>query len=112
MTGRLDFDADCNALGLPISGQTPAARHASFTGARKASQDRPTLALAYLALLRQAGAEGLSDMQAASALGRPLSSMCSTRNGLGDLVVASGHFEVSEWGTKRARWRLKRADEA
>ena len=100
MTGRFDWSADVN---LPVSGLVPEARHGSATGAQVAARTRGALAVAYLDLLAVSGP--LSDPEAASALGRALASICSTRNGLGVLVVASGTFEETPWGTKRCRWR-------
>lgn len=95
-----DWSSDVN---LPIAGRTPRARHASATGAQKAATDRGALSLAYIALLRSVGP--LSDHQAAKALGRQVSSVNSTRNGLGDLIEDSGEYETSEYGTKRTKWK-------
>lgn len=100
-----DFSLDVN---LPVVGKSPRARHASSTGAQRAAKDRGALALQYLELLKHAGDQGLSDFEAAKALGRQISSMCSTRNGLGDLVIASGSFEDSEFGTRRCRYTVRR----
>ena len=90
---------------LPVNGRTPRAKHASSSGARRAAQDRPSLTLAYIALLKACGP--LSDYQAAKALGRMVSSINSTRNGLGDLIEESGKYEVSEFGTKRQKYQVK-----
>src|SRR5688572_33067214 len=100
MQPSLDWSSDVN---LPVSGRTPAARHAGSSGAQRAAKDRPMLAVAYLELLKSAGSQGLSDFEAAKALGRQVSSLNSTRNGLGDLVVPSGSFQVSEFNTRRCR---------
>jgi hypothetical protein len=91
---------------LPVSGETPIAQHCSSYGAQVAARSRGALATAYLQLLASAGHEGLSDDEAANALGRRLSSINSTRNGLGDLIVPSGSVEKTEFGTRRARWTL------
>lgn len=98
----LDWSADVT---LPVAGRSPQARHASATGAQRAVKDRGALAVAYLELLKTAGP--LSDPQAAHALGRQISSICSTRNGLGDLVVESGEYEITAWNTKRVKWRAR-----
>ena len=90
---------------LPVSGKTPRARHASHSGALRASKDRGEVSTAYLNLLRTAGP--MSDHAAAKALGRTLSTVNSVRNGLGDLVVDSGEYESSEWGTRRTRWTVR-----
>lgn len=104
--GRIDWDA---SVSLPIAGRTPATRHASATGAQAAAPSRGRLSVAYLELLRVAGP--LSDHAAAKALGCCLSSVNSTRNGLGGLVEPSGEFESSEFGTRRVRWRRATAAE-
>ena len=99
-------------VSLPVSGRSPAARHASATGARMAAETRGRLSRDYLAILEQVGPTGLSDDEAADALGRGRSSINSTRAGLGELVVASGSFEVHHWPgggvTKRSRWTINR----
>lgn len=100
----IDWTRDAN---LPVAGNTPEARHASATGAMVAVQVRGKVAIAYVELLKLAGSEGLSDFEAAKALGRAISSMNSTRNGLGRLIEPSGSFEISSFGTRRARWRLR-----
>ena len=101
----IDWSRD---VALPVQGRTTAARHAGSTGAQRAARDRGALALAYLALLRAAGEVGVSDYEAAHALGRLVSSLCSTRNGLGDLVTPSGSFEKTSFGTKRTRYQINR----
>lgn len=93
---------------LPISGKTPRSRHASATGAQRAARDRGAVAVAYLALLRACGP--LSDQAAAKALGRETCSINSTRNGLGELVIDSGDYEETAWGTKRTKWTLNQQD--
>lgn len=103
MQQRIDWDRDVR---LPVQGRTVQARHAGATGAQQAGKTRGALALAYLNLLTIAGPRGMSDAEAADALGRGWSSICSTRNGLGDLVVPSGSFEETQYGTKRARYVL------
>lgn len=95
----LDFTAQ-----LPIAGKTPRSRHHSHSGAVRAAKDRGQLSVAYLQLLRVAGP--LSDHEAAHALGRLVSSLNSTRNGLGDLIVDSGEVEITPWHTKRTKWGL------
>lgn len=95
----IDFSSDVN---LPVSGRMPHARHASATGAANAGSVRGKVALEYRSLLMAAGP--LSDDEAARAMGRRLSSICSTRNGWGSRVVPSGQFEMTEFGTKRVRW--------
>lgn len=96
-----DWNADVR---LPIAGKSPRSRHASATGAARAATDRGRLSVAYVNLLRAVGP--ISDHAAAKALGRETSSINSTRNGLGLLVVASSEFEHTSWGTKRVRWMV------
>lgn len=103
--GRLNFDPD---VAMPVSGRTPLARHCSSTGAQAAARTRGQLSVAMLRLLAEAGPAGMSDYEMARALGRAVSSMNSTRNGLGDLIVASGSTEATTFGTKRTRWTLNR----
>lgn len=98
----LNFDP---TVSLPVAGKTPRSRHASATGAQRAAIDRGALSVAYLNLLRTSGP--MSDHAAAKALGRTLSSINSTRNGLGDLVTDSGEYESSEWNTKRTKWKAR-----
>jgi hypothetical protein len=90
---------------LPVSGKTPRSRHASASGAQRAAIDRGALSVAYLNLLRATGP--LSDHAAAKALGRETSSINSTRNGLGDLVIDSGEYEQTAFGTKRTKWQAR-----
>lgn len=101
--GRIDWDAEVR---LPVRGRSPQARHAGATGAQFAAKHRGQLAKAYLDLLAIAGPRGMSDFEAADALGRLVSSICSTRNGLKLLIVPSGSFEETRYGTKRARYVL------
>jgi hypothetical protein len=103
MQQGFSWDRDVN---LPIAGKSPRQRHASATGAHQAARTRGALALAYLNLLAIAGPRGMSDYESADALGRLVSSICSTRNGLGDLVIESGSFEETAWHTKRTRYVL------
>lgn len=98
----LDFDRDCN---LPVAGKAPRSRHASRSGAVRAAKDRGALSVAYVQLLRVAGPR--SDHEAAKALGREVSSINSTRNGLGDLIEASDQYEQTPYRTKRTRWQLR-----
>jgi hypothetical protein len=101
----IDWTRDCS---LPVSGRSVQARHSSSTGAMRAVKDRGQLVVAYLNLLAIAGPRGMSDFEAAAALGRQVSSLCSTRNGLRKLVTPSGSFEATPFGTRRTRWTLAR----
>ena len=91
-------------VSIPVAGRSPRARHASHSGSLRAAAGRPQLTVAYLALLKSLGP--LSDHEAAHALGRMVSSINSTRNGLGEHIVPSDQFEVTPWGSKRVRWRV------
>ena len=94
-----DWSAD---VSLPVSGRTPSARHAGATGAQVAARTRGAVSLAYRRLLIEAGP--LSDYEAAQALGRLVSSMCSVRNGWGDHVVPMGEKQRTSFRTQRTRW--------
>lgn len=96
----------------PIAGKTPAARHASYTGARQAVRTFGAKASEYLQVLTNGGP--ISDHAAAAVMHCGLSSICSIRNGLIDQgypIVADG-FDEARWGdggtTKRTRWTLQR----
>lgn len=89
-------------VALPVRGETPEARHAGATGARRAATDRGVVALAYRDLLIAQGP--LSDHAAARLLGRLVSSINSTRNSWDRHVVPSGQYDETAWGTKRVRW--------
>lgn len=95
-----EWDRDC---ALPVSGRSPAARHASASGAQVSVRTRGAVALAYRRLLRDSGPQ--SDVEAARGLGRLVSSMCSTRAGWGAHIVASGTYEHTSFGTRRVRWQ-------
>lgn len=101
-----DWSSD---VSLPVSGETPEARHASATGSQRAAKSRADLAVRYIALLKALGP--LSDHEAARALGVGLSSINSTRDGVAGRaepkrVVPSGQYEVTAFGTRRVRWML------
>jgi hypothetical protein len=103
---HLDWSSDVN---LPVSGRTPAARHASATGAQFASRGRSERSLRYRQLLMTVGP--LSDHEAAKLIGCMHTSINSLRDSCGDRVVPSGQFEVCTWTrngeeykTERVRW--------
>ena len=97
-------------VALPVAGRTPAARHASATGAQAAEPHRGRLTTAYLRLLEEVGPR--SDPEAARLLGVGVSSICSIRNGCGALVEPSGVFETKVWPngsvSQRVRWQRQR----
>lgn len=97
---------------LPYSGRTSISRHHSAKAAQAAAETRVTKTLQYLELLKHAGDHGLTDHEAAAAMGValrvkqfPLSSVCSIRNGAGPLVVPSPEPGVSPFGKSVTRWR-------
>lgn len=92
-------------LGLPFSGRSPISRHHSALAAQQASAGRVTKTLRYLEILQHAGARGLTDHEAAAAMGVPLSSICSIRNGSGPLVEPSDEHGLSPFGKRVTRWR-------
>ncbi len=92
-------------IGLPFSGSTPISRHHSALAAKDASAGRVTKTLRFLDLLKHAGARGLTDHEAAAAMGCPLSSINSIRNGAGPLVVPADEHGLSPYGKKVTKWR-------
>jgi hypothetical protein len=96
-------------VNLPVRGKTPRVKHAGAMGAQVAAKTRGKLAEDYLRLLEtQATVRGWSDYEAALTLGRLVSSICSTRNGLGDLIEETGGYEETPFRTKRTRYRRAR----
>ena len=95
--------------GLPFQGTTPAARHASWTGARAGAVGRKQKTARYIEAVKAAGADGITDHLAAERCGLPLQSINSIRNGLGPLVVDARNPErmerPGERATVRTRWR-------
>lgn len=105
---RLDWDRD---VSLPVSGRTPAARHASATGAQAGQRTHGRKGLAYLEALERAGAAGLNDFDAGQVVGIYRTSVNSVRAALmrAGLVEETGAFDVTEFGTRRQRYRLTAA---
>ena len=95
--------------GLPFQGATPASRHASWTGAESAAFTRKAKTARYIAVVKAAGADGITDHLAAERTGLPLQSINSIRNGLGPLVVDADNPERIERpdtrATVRTRWK-------
>ena len=100
---------------VPFNGNTPAARHASFTGAVVSAPTRGEKTSAYLQLLKHHGP--LTDHQVAAITKWPLSSVNSIRNGIIDagrlrheLVIEKQGFDQADWGdgkvTRRVQWGL------
>lgn len=89
----------------PFQGKEPAVKHAGYTGAVAALKGRAQKTARYLALLKD-GPQ--TDQDAAQALGWPLASVNSIRNGLGYRVVFDSHQRQTggRRQTTRSRWRL------
>lgn len=88
--------------GLPFSGSTPAARHASWTGAQHATKTRGEKQATYAQILRNHGP--MTDQDVAALTTWPLSSVNSIRDSFGDRVIPCGH-EPSPFGrAQRTRW--------
>jgi hypothetical protein len=112
---RFDFDAPIEAS-VPFQGSSPAATHASWTGARVAVDTLPARVSAYLQLLEQSGA--LTDHEAAALLRCQLCSVNSVRGWIRkyrrDVMIVSEGFDAHTWTdgsgrqrtTRRTRWRL------
>ena len=93
-------------LALPVAASAhPIARHHSALAAQDAAAGRAGKTLQYLQLLDRVGDVGISDHETTRAMGWPLSSVCSIRNGLGDLVVPAAGHDLSPFGKKVTRWR-------
>ena len=73
---------------LPHRGRTAVSRACSREAAQRAAGGRPTKTARYLVFLEEHGPA--SDHQAAAALGVPLSSICSIRNGIIDRAEEAG----------------------
>jgi hypothetical protein len=92
--------------GLPFSGRSSVSRHCSYLAAKAAAVGRPRKTAQYREFL--SGVDSATDHEASDALGWPLSSICSIRNGL----LARGLVEpdgISEgpYRKKVTRWRLR-----
>ncbi len=96
------------SLSLPFHGESAVARQHSATGAAAAQEKRATHTKHYLDLLKEHGGGGCSDHEAAQALGYPLSSINSIRNGVKRLVWPADTAQESPVNPciKRTRWRL------
>lgn len=75
------FDHTRPPESLPFQGRSVEALAAGARAALSAAGRRGSLASRYLELLLRAGAQGLTDHEAATALHCPVSSICSTRAG-------------------------------
>lgn len=93
---------------LPFSGSTPAAKHASYTGARCAMPRANSQAARLLALYRD---RGVTDHEASEILKLPLSTINARRNALFDLgLIQPEGFETRHWDTgttRRVIWTVK-----
>lgn len=87
------FDHQDAPESLPYQGRTTEAIVAGRDAADHAAQRRGRLAMRYLDALLRAGAEGLTDHEAAQRLTCPVSSVCSTRAGatVRDQIAPHGH---------------------
>ena len=101
---------DALDFSVPVSGLTRAARHSSWTGARQAVKTWTAKQSALLQLLTQAGGP-MNDHELAAVLRWPLSSVCSVRNSVRDLLAPDG-FDAVTWPdggvTRRTRWKINR----
>jgi hypothetical protein len=93
---------------MPYTEQSlPFARgsHTSHRAAVSAARGRGKVTQAYLSALKAAGADGLIDAEAAALLKRPVSSVCSIRNGCihAGLVVKGGERK-GPWGIAQQIW--------
>jgi hypothetical protein len=93
--------------GLPFSGRSPLSRHHSAQAATDAARTRGRRSREYLDLLARVGSQGISDHDASRALGVPLSSINSIRNGLGDVIEVAGSTESPYGARKITTWRKR-----
>jgi hypothetical protein len=91
MTQQALFDRINPPPALPVQGRGVVSRAASTDGARVAAAHRASLQQRYLDLLLRVGAHGATDHEAAAHLRCGVSSLCSTRAGLGAQLVEHGH---------------------
>jgi hypothetical protein len=93
---------------MPYTEQSlPFARgsHTSHKAAVNAGPTRRTVTAKYLDALKAAGTRGLIDAEAAGLLNRPVSSVCSIRNGCCDSgLVRKGGERMGPWGQLQTIW--------
>jgi hypothetical protein len=90
--------------GLPFSGKTAISRHTSYLAALAAQNGREHKRGRYLAWLKANGPA--TDHQAVDALGFPLSTICSLRNGCLDRAEVTAHDAVmGAYGRKVTLWK-------
>lgn len=96
--------------GIPISGNTEQAKHASWTGAQAQVECWTEKRSELLQCLAAGGA--MSRNELAAVLKWPLSSVCSVLDAVMDHVESNGDFESVTWDsgktTRRERFRVKR----
>lgn len=93
---------------LPFGGRAPQARQCSHDSAQAARVTRGAKTRRYLDWLREHGPA--IDHEAAAALGWPLSTICSVRNGAlnhGQRIVPAGKA-LSPYGHDATRWEVER----
>lgn len=93
---------------LPFSGSTTQSRHASHAGAEDAKERALPQTIRYMRFLKDRGAYGATDAEAAKALGLERSSINARRKPLCDegFVIAAGHRK-GESGIINTIWVLK-----
>jgi hypothetical protein len=88
-------------LGIPFARGS----HTSHKAAVRVGPKRGAVTQKYLDLLREAGTRGLIDAEAAGLLNRPVSSVCSIRNGCSNagLIRRAGE-RMGPWGVAQTIW--------
>jgi hypothetical protein len=93
---------------VPFQGEGPLPTHASYTGAVLARRGRGEKVEALRQLLTHHGPLTLNECSVIT--GWPLSSICSLKAALGDLVIAVD-LETQSWDdgrtTRRTRWAIR-----
>ncbi len=89
----------------------PIVTHRSAQAAAAASVNRGSKTNRYLELVEHAGPAGVTDYEAMKALGCPMSSVCSIRNGIRNLLWPSDRNVLSPYGKSITAWRRATEDE-
>lgn len=90
---------------LPWRGKGPTASGNGMKAAANAAVRRPSLQARYLEMLENAGRHGFTDHEASDFLRAPVSSICSTRNGVRRKIRANGSRK-GPWHEANTVWVL------
>lgn len=98
---------------LPFASHAPhlISAHHSAMAAEQAVSARARKSAAYLELVEHAGVAGLTDHETVAATGWPMSSVCSIRNGVRELLWPADREAISPYGRSVTCWRKATEDE-